>query len=232
MARRASRFLVAGMFLLAGCTTNDAGAETVTSEMAASSFCLHAPFLGLPPSSVLLGDSPIASSPPAGFVDRVASALRGDVLLFRLAGEGDRANELEAYIEAVDDRLKETHVDLQVFLEDGTSEQDKAEIEKALTSDERVREATFISRAEAFERFKKIFRDEPSLIENVDVSSLPESFDVVLENPSQSESVRATAEALHGVDEVKVSGPGVDLPTPPSSLTEACEPLSSFFGLD
>jgi cell division transport system permease protein len=65
-----------------------------------------------------------------------------------------------------------------------------------------VSEVFYESKREAYERFTRLFADQPTLIEAIDVSTLPASFRVKLENPQLFGVIKDQFAAYPGVEEI------------------------------
>jgi len=65
-----------------------------------------------------------------------------------------------------------------------------------------VAEVFYESKREAYERFTRLFADQPTLIEAIDVSTLPASFRVKLENPQLFGVIKDQFAAYPGVEEI------------------------------
>ncbi len=65
-----------------------------------------------------------------------------------------------------------------------------------------VAEVFYESKREAYERFTRLFADQPTLIEAIDVSTLPASFRVKLENPQLFGVIKDQFSAYPGVEEI------------------------------
>ena len=90
-------------------------------------------------------------------------------------------------------------VEFEIFMRTEATPQQIDTVRDELESDPRVKRFTFISKEEAYREFKRIFRDEPDLVENVDQQALPVSFRVVPENVRFTESLKDKYETLAGV---------------------------------
>jgi cell division transport system permease protein len=65
-----------------------------------------------------------------------------------------------------------------------------------------VAEVTYESKRESYDRFTRAFADQPTLIEAIDVSTLPASFRVKLENPELFGVIKDQFSAYPGVEEI------------------------------
>lgn len=74
----------------------------------------------------------------------------------------------------------------------------------ALRDDDRIARLDTVTQAEAYERFKEMFKDQPELVEQVRPESLPASIEVSpAEDVSYSELAGDLEDELTGVDEVQ-----------------------------
>jgi hypothetical protein len=92
--------------------------------------------------------------------------------------------------------------DVAVFLAPGITDRQRGEVESELGSEEFVRNVVFESRQQAYAKFKKIFADDPELVNSVRADQLPESFRAQLAEPSRYAMVAAKIESMSGVAEV------------------------------
>lgn len=100
-------------------------------------------------------------------------------------------------------------VQLEVFMNvDATQGQIEA-VQTALDEDPNVRDYRFLTKEDAYEEFKRLFRDNPDLIETVEPDRLPTSFRVA---PQRAELTRVVADTYRtspGVDEVQTADKAV-----------------------
>src|SRR6266702_6386338 len=78
-------------------------------------------------------------------------------------------------------------VEVSVFLRDGISTSQQQNLQNLLTNMPEVATVHYESKAEAYQRFKQIFRTEQDLVNNVSPNALPASFRVKLKDPSKFE---------------------------------------------
>jgi cell division transport system permease protein len=94
-------------------------------------------------------------------------------------------------------------VELEIFMNvDANQEQiDAVQAElDGLVDDDQVKNYRFLSKQDAYEEFKRIFRDQPALVESTTAEALPTSFRVA---PTEAELTAIVASRFPGV-------PGVD----------------------
>ncbi|HSK24491.1 MAG TPA: permease-like cell division protein FtsX [Egicoccus sp.] len=98
-------------------------------------------------------------------------------------------------------------VEVSIFLCDGrtcpeiTPEQQE-QLRQDLEDQPVVAEVFFESKADAYARFRELFRDQPNLVDSVDPDVLPASFRVRLENPQLFNVIAEQFEAYPGVEEI------------------------------
>ena len=101
-----------------------------------------------------------------------------------------------------------TATDAAVFLDNEITDQLRSAVNRALDADPAVGTVVFQSREEALEKFKKLYADEPELVDNIKPSQLPESFRITLVVRSQYAELAERVKRTPGVDEVL----GIDCP--------------------
>src|SRR4029079_8150690 len=70
-------------------------------------------------------------------------------------------------------------VRLEAFMVPDATKQQIADVEQAIKDDPQIKDYRFLTKEDAYEAFKKIFRNEPDLVKNVDAETLPTSFRIV-----------------------------------------------------
>lgn len=113
------------------------------------------------------------------------------------------------------DAMKEIYYDkvqVSIFLTDEVTSEEKDAIEAKLDdlqSKDVVRDVTYESQDEAYERFKKQFESQPDLVKNTPKEAIPESYRVGLVDPENYEAI-AEAFTASSVGGVPTFDPGVD----------------------
>jgi cell division transport system permease protein len=97
-------------------------------------------------------------------------------------------------------------VRLEAFMTVNASEQQIADVRKAIEDDPQIKDFRYLDKEAALEEFKRIFRKEPDLVKNVDAESLPTSFRIVPTEAEFTNKVKSRLEPIAGVDEVKTPG--------------------------
>jgi len=93
-------------------------------------------------------------------------------------------------------------VELEIFMDLEAGEKQIEEVRRQLEADEDVRRFRFLTKEDAYNEFKRIFRDEPELIESMTPDALPTSFRVAPTEAELTEQVKRRFESVSGVDEV------------------------------
>jgi cell division transport system permease protein len=89
-----------------------------------------------------------------------------------------------------------------IYLTDSATDQQRLTVQQKLGNDPSVHTFRYESRAEAFEKFKQLWRDSPDFIKSVGPDSLPESYQVDLVKPAQFGAFVARFKGLAGVQDV------------------------------
>lgn len=98
-------------------------------------------------------------------------------------------------------------VEVSIFLCDdrtcpAITTQQRDQLKADLEDNPVVAEVFYESKREAYDRFTRLFADQPTLIEAIDVATLPASFRVKLENPQLFGVIRDQFAAYPGVEEI------------------------------
>src|SRR5712691_10326181 len=93
-------------------------------------------------------------------------------------------------------------VELEIFMRVSATKQQTQAVNKALDADPNVKSFRFLDHREAYQEFKRLFADQPTLVESEppDGSKLPESFRVVPLKPELTSVVRNVFQNVPGVD--------------------------------
>ena len=93
-------------------------------------------------------------------------------------------------------------VELEIFMKTNASPQQVQDMKDALSSDKQVKSFRFLNHNDAYNEFKKIFRDQPALVESTTPDVLPESFRVVPVTAELTTPVATAYQGQPGVDTV------------------------------
>lgn len=110
--------------------------------------------------------------------------------------------------------------DVVVYLSDPVSRATVSRLSILLLDLPNVTGVEFETKAEACERFKEIFEDQPALVEKVDCDELPTSLRVEVPDRVSGLAVQTALEGEVGVDQVVIPNPPVD-PLTGSAISDA-----------
>ena len=100
-------------------------------------------------------------------------------------------------------------VELEIFMNvKATQRPDRGAEPSARATTSDVRSITFLTKQDAYEEFKRLFKDQPDLVQTTDPTALPSSFRVA---PTEAELTQTVADRYStqpGVDEVKTADEG------------------------
>jgi cell division transport system permease protein len=94
-------------------------------------------------------------------------------------------------------------VEVSVFLRDDASPEQIEALNVKISELPEVDTHVFESKEQAYERFKELFKDSPTLVNNVDAESMPQSFRVKLVDPEQFAVIRARLVGEPAIDEIR-----------------------------
>ena len=93
-------------------------------------------------------------------------------------------------------------IQVSIFLREDVSEAQRTAINQAIDTNALVLSKTYETRAQAFEKFKVLWRDSPDFIKSVGPDSLPESFRVKLKDPEQYQVFADHIKGLPGIQDI------------------------------
>lgn len=102
----------------------------------------------------------------------------------------------------------EAKVEISAYFLDDASTGEIQSLERQVTEYPEVEDedVTFVSKAEAFEEFKEIYRNQPEFYESLPEDALPASLRIGLVDPSLTEEVAARITGAPGVEDVDFGG--------------------------
>lgn len=83
----------------------------------------------------------------------------------------------------------ESQVEIEAFLVDGASFTTVQALQDRIISWAEVKDVKYISKEEALERFKQLYKDQPDMWKNLSGNPLPASYQITLKNPRDVEKV-------------------------------------------
>ena len=100
----------------------------------------------------------------------------------------------------------ESKVEISVFLRDDATQDEINTLTNDISSMSEVEDVTFVSKEDAFEEFKQIYRTQPEFWQSLSSGALPASLRIKLTDASFAEQVGASIEGRPGVDDVRFGG--------------------------
>jgi cell division transport system permease protein len=96
-------------------------------------------------------------------------------------------------------------VEFEVFMKPDATKQQIDTVRQDLDQDRQVNSARYLSKEEAYEEFKRIFRDKPDLVSTVEPSALPASFRVAPKQVKLTRELANKYETRPGVDSAETA---------------------------
>lgn len=96
-------------------------------------------------------------------------------------------------------------VELEVFMNVDATDSQIAAIQRQLVSDPEVRDFKYLTKDDALSEFRRLFKDQPDLVNSVDAAALPSSFRVAPIKAELTKTVADRFQSQPGVDEVKTA---------------------------
>jgi len=127
----------------------------------------------------------------------MAAILTAAVSLLLLGG----VLTLGAFVSSITHQI-ENQVEVSVFLNDGITKAQQDDVRSTLTGLDVVKKVTFVSKDQAFQEFKSLYRDQPALYENITPDVLPASFRVELTDPQRVDVIRSKLAKNPAVEEI------------------------------
>ncbi|MGC9064066.1 MAG: cell division protein FtsX, partial [bacterium] len=92
--------------------------------------------------------------------------------------------------------------EIVVYLQDGLKESEKALLQERLSKIDGIKEVIYVSKEEAWKRFKESFKGNKLALDIVGKNPLPDSFEVKLVDPLKSSKMAGVFKDLPGVKDV------------------------------
>ena len=96
-------------------------------------------------------------------------------------------------------------VELEVFMNVDATEAQIAAVQRQLVNDPEVRDFKYLTKDDALIEFRRLFKDQPDLVNSVDAAALPSSFRVAPVKAELTKTVADRFQSQPGVDEVKTA---------------------------
>jgi cell division transport system permease protein len=97
----------------------------------------------------------------------------------------------------------EANVEVSVFLDDDIPSAQQANIQQMLEDMPQTKTVTYESKAEAYQKFLQLFKDQPDLTRNVSQDALPASFQVQLKDPNQFGAIAQQLQGQPGISTIR-----------------------------
>lgn len=109
-------------------------------------------------------------------------------------------------------------LEVSIYLKDNVTEPQRQSVETQLTGSPEVQSFQYLSKEEAFERFKRLFRGNPQLVESATKDDVPATFLVRMKDPERYTVLAQQFTGTAGIDKVQ-------------GQSEVLDRLFSIFGL-
>lgn len=96
-------------------------------------------------------------------------------------------------------------VELEVFMNVDATDAQIAAVQRQLVNDPDVRDIRYLTKDDALKEFRRLFKDQPDLVNSVDAAALPSSFRVAPDKAELTKVVADRFQSQPGVDEVKTA---------------------------
>ncbi len=96
-------------------------------------------------------------------------------------------------------------VELEIFMNVDATEAQIAAVQRQLVNDPEVRDFKYLTKDDALTEFRRLFKDQPDLVNSVDAAALPSSFRVAPIKAELTKTVADRFQSQPGVDEVKTA---------------------------
>ncbi len=99
---------------------------------------------------------------------------------------------------------------VSIYLKDNITPQQKDALQKQLAESPEVIGTEFVTKEQAYERFKELFRTQPQLVDTTSAADLPATFLVKLKNPERYTVISQQFTGAPGVDQVQGQSEALD----------------------
>ena len=96
----------------------------------------------------------------------------------------------------------EEQPELRAFCDYELDDSQVSQVEEAIKNNGKIQQYTKITKQEAFEKVKQMLEDNASILEGMDASFLPVSFNIKLKDPKESKSVSEELGAVSGLRKI------------------------------
>jgi cell division transport system permease protein len=96
-------------------------------------------------------------------------------------------------------------VELEIFMNVNATQNQIDSLGRALSHDKDVRSTRYLTKEDAYREFKRLFADQPDLVQTTDPAALPSSYRVAPAKAELTQTVADRYQSQPGVDEVKTA---------------------------
>jgi cell division transport system permease protein len=100
-------------------------------------------------------------------------------------------------------------IEVNAFLNDSVTQDQRTALQSQIQAMPDVAQVSYVSKADAYQLFLKMFSGSPQITQNVDQSALPASFQIKLHNPNEVDAVKSQLVGRAGIDSVNYGGDAV-----------------------
>jgi cell division transport system permease protein len=103
------------------------------------------------------------------------------------------------------DRMKSFYygeIEVSIFLRTDVTDAQRNAINQAIDGNTLVATKTYEDSAQAFEKFKELWKDSPEFVKSVGPDSLPASYRVKLKDPEQYKNFAAQIQGMQGIQDI------------------------------
>src|SRR5439155_6466392 len=94
-------------------------------------------------------------------------------------------------------------LEVSIYLQDTITPPQRATLTAQLDTSPEVADYQYLSKAQAYERFKKLFKGNPNLVQQASPDDLPATYLVRLKDPERYTVIKQQFDGLPGIDQVQ-----------------------------
>lgn len=113
---------------------------------------------------------------------------------------------VSSHVEGMVGAVKED-VNIEVYLPDDATQKEIGALRERVAGYPEVSDVEYVSKEEAFERFRETFKDNPEIYRGIGENVLPASLEIRLEDPSMADRVAERLQGEEGIGEEDLNYP-------------------------
>ncbi|MCA3749318.1 MAG: ABC transporter permease [Rubrobacter sp.] len=113
---------------------------------------------------------------------------------------------VSSHVEGMVGAVKED-VNIEVYLPDDATQKEIGALRERVAGYPEVSDVEYVSKEEAFERFRETFKDNPEIYQGIGEDVLPASLEIRLEDPSMADRVAERLQGEEGIGEEDLNYP-------------------------